>query len=286
MAKVDWPQCYARARVHEGGFVNNPNDPGGATNMGITIAVARQFGAKYHWVANPTVHDMRCMPDWFAEDVLKAEFWDALACEELPAGVDDSLFDYGLNSGIGRAGKVMRRAVGLSDDTWRITTAVLQEVSKRDPVALIKAINDERLHFVRGLRTYENFGRNWSLRIREVRSFSQQLASAAARQTSISIEPRQFTAPTSMAPRGLAVIQGPPTADNLTAGTILSSLAGAAYAIIGSHPVVAAVGTAAAVAGTGAAVYADHRHHLKTFAARQEAPSGKDVFVPAKGVAS
>ena len=78
--------------------------------------------------------------------------------EALPAGVDYSVFDYGVNSGIGRSGKVLRRVVGLPDNTHVVTDEVLRAVAKRDPKALVIAINDERLAFLKRLKTWPVFG--------------------------------------------------------------------------------------------------------------------------------
>ena len=56
--------------------------------------------------------DVRAMKLSDAKAIYRAKYWDALRCDELPAGVDDSMFDYGVNSGIARAGKVLRRVLG------------------------------------------------------------------------------------------------------------------------------------------------------------------------------
>ena len=47
-----------------------------------------------------------------AAKIYRARYWDALRCDELPAGLDYAVFDYGVNSGIGRAAKVMARLLG------------------------------------------------------------------------------------------------------------------------------------------------------------------------------
>ena len=80
-----------------------------------------------------------------AKAIYRAKYWNAQRCDELPPGVDYSIFDYGVNSGIGRSGKVLRRVVGLPDNTSRGQRRGLRAVAKRDPKALVVAINDERL---------------------------------------------------------------------------------------------------------------------------------------------
>ena len=93
---------------HEGGYTNDPRDPGGATNWGITIADARAY-----WKPGATAADVRTMPKSVAEDIYARQYAAPLRYDDLPAGVDYSVLDYGINSGVGRASKVLRRLVGL-----------------------------------------------------------------------------------------------------------------------------------------------------------------------------
>ena len=51
-----------------------------------------------------------------AKRIYRAKYWDAQRCDELPAGVDYAVFDYGVNSGIGRSKKVLQRVVGVTAD--------------------------------------------------------------------------------------------------------------------------------------------------------------------------
>jgi uncharacterized protein (TIGR02594 family) len=99
--------------------------------------------------------------------------------QALTGDVDYSVFDYGLNSGIGRSGKVLRRTVGLPDDTSAVTDQVLAYARVRDPKVLAGAICDERLAFLKSLRTWPVFGRGWGTRVAEVRAASLAMAGAA-----------------------------------------------------------------------------------------------------------
>ena len=68
-----------------------------------------------------------------AKAIYRKRYWDVQRCDELPAGVDYSVFDYGVNSGIGRSGKVLRRVVGLPDNTSVVTDQVLAYARVRIP---------------------------------------------------------------------------------------------------------------------------------------------------------
>ena len=103
--------CLSLLLVHEGGYTNHPSDPGGPTNFGITIEDYRRYVK-----VNATAADVRRMRLDEAKIIYREKYWDAQRCDELPAGVNYAVFDYGVNSGTGRSGKVLRRMLGLPDE--------------------------------------------------------------------------------------------------------------------------------------------------------------------------
>jgi len=116
MASSTYDEALRRLLVHEGGYSNHPSDPGGPTNFGITLADYRKYVEP-----DATADDVRDMSVDEAKAIYRKRYWDAQRCDELPCGVDYSVFDYGVNSGIGRSGKVLRRVVGLPDNTSAVT---------------------------------------------------------------------------------------------------------------------------------------------------------------------
>jgi lysozyme family protein len=113
-----------------------------------------------------------------AEAIYREHYWDALRCNDLPAGVDYAVFDYGVNSGVGRAGKVLRRLLGLSDATSRVSDEVIAAARSSDAGRLVAAMCDERLRFLKSLRTWSVFGNGWGRRVAEVRAAALAMASA------------------------------------------------------------------------------------------------------------
>jgi lysozyme family protein len=183
MTAANYDACLKRLLVHEGGYTDHPSDPGGPTNFGITIADYRRYVKP-----DATADDVRSMRVEEAKTIYKTRYWDAQYCDRLPSGVDYAVFDYGVNSGVARAGKVLRRVCGLSDSDWRVTDVVIAAVQKRDPKALVIAINDERLAFLKRLKTWPVFGTGWARRVAQVRAVSlhmatRGLADAAVPQT-------------------------------------------------------------------------------------------------------
>lgn len=122
-----------------------------------------------------TAADVKAMRLDEAKAIYRAKYWDAQRCDELPAGVDDAVFDYGVNSGIGRSGKVLRRCLNLPDNTSVVNDAVIACAIHADAARLVTAICDERLRFLQALRTWPVFGKGWSRRVAEVKAFSLQL---------------------------------------------------------------------------------------------------------------
>jgi lysozyme family protein len=174
MAASTYDAALARLLVHEGGYTNHPSDPGGPTNFGITIYDYRKYVKP-----GATAADVRAMKLEEAKAIYRAKYWDAQRCDELPAGVDYAVFDYGVNSGIGRSGKVLRRVLKLPNNTSAVTDAVIAAVRAADAKTLIVAVCDERLRFLQGLRTWSVFGAGWGRRVAEVRLVALAMASGA-----------------------------------------------------------------------------------------------------------
>jgi lysozyme family protein len=175
MSASSYDEALARLLVHEGGYSNHPADPGGPTNFGITLADARAY-----WKRDATAADVRAMPLAVAKTIYRTRYWAALCCDDLPAGVDYAVFDYGVNSGIGRAAKVLQRLVDVPPD-GRVGPRTIAAARARDAAALVDAICDERLAFLQGLATWPVFGNGWGRRVREVRATARANGRASSR---------------------------------------------------------------------------------------------------------
>lgn len=171
--RENFDQALDRLLIHEGGYSNHPSDPGGPTNYGITIIDYRKYIN-----AEATADDVRRMSIEDAKAIYRARYWGALRCDELPLGVDYAVFDYGVNSGVSRAIKVLQRILGLEDD-GKIGPETLRAVQRRAPDDLVKDICDERLRFLKKLKTWPVFGKGWGRRVAEVKSAALIMAQGA-----------------------------------------------------------------------------------------------------------
>jgi lysozyme family protein len=160
--KDNFEQCLALVLRHEGGYVNNPKDPGGRTNLGVTQKVWEE------WVGHPVDEAaMRALTPQDVAPLYKKNYWDKIKGDDLPAGVDYACFDLAVNSGVGRAAKILQQAVGANPD-GAIGPASLDAVEKANPRDVATEVCDLRLKFLQSLPTFATFGRGWSRRVSEV----------------------------------------------------------------------------------------------------------------------
>ena len=152
--------CLAFVLHHEGKFVNHPRDPGGATNLGITLATLQ------HWRGRPTsVDDVLGLQREEAAEIYRARFWQPLRCDELPAGLDLMVFDFGVNAGPRTSARHLQRVLGVTQD-GAIGPVTLGAARTADVGATIAALGNLRLDYYRRLPTWDAFGRGWERRTR------------------------------------------------------------------------------------------------------------------------
>jgi lysozyme family protein len=178
MAASSYDEALKGVLAHEGGNDDDPRDSGGRTSRGI---VQSEWNA---WRRN---HPGLPADVWKApQDQIKAiyrqQYWDALSCDDLPAGVDYAVFDYGVNSGIGRSAKVLQRLVGASVD-GQVGPETIKAAANADASKLVNGICDERLAFLEKLGTWPTFGRGWARRVDDVRRGALAM-NAAEKETS------------------------------------------------------------------------------------------------------
>ena len=147
---------------HEGGFVDHPEDPGGATNKGITHKTYAEF------LGRPLedVDELKNIPDEHVQLIYKNGYWDRIMADQMPDGLDFATFDWAVNSGPGRAAKNLQSLVGATED-GAIGPRTMARINATDPVALIQALAKRREEYYRSLKTFGTFGRGWLRRNEE-----------------------------------------------------------------------------------------------------------------------
>lgn len=169
----NFPQALAHTLQFEGGWANNPNDPGGATMKGITH---RTYA---HYLGRDVSHDeLRAIPDEHLAEIYRKRYWDACRCSELPDGLDLAVFDTAVNTGPAQASRLLQRIVGAPADGAigpKTIAAVNDYVAAHGLPALIEAYTEARHNFYRLLPTYVHFGEGWRKRVNEVAVLAKAL---------------------------------------------------------------------------------------------------------------
>lgn len=155
MASSNREASISKTLTYEGGFTDNPNDPGGATNWGITIADARLY-----WKHDASPADVKAMPKSVAINIYRQKYWAKLGCDDRPAGPDFVDFDFGVNSGTARALKLR-------------STLDARQLS---PINYVKAQTQARMSFLQNLRTWQFFGKGWGSRVANVQATGVRMA--------------------------------------------------------------------------------------------------------------
>lgn len=171
MAALNFGSCLTVVLKEEGGYVNNPEDPGGATNHGVTQATWQTFVGKNKVV---TAADIKALTE---EDVipLYRVFWKGCAGEYLPVGVDLATFDWCVNSGVSRGNRGLQHALGVRDDG--LVGPVTLTAAAVDPAATIDAICEARLDFLKALPKWATFGHGWTNRVEAIRASAKAMLS-------------------------------------------------------------------------------------------------------------
>lgn len=96
--------------AREGGYVNDPDDPGGATNFGVTIGTMQSLGMDLNRDGRIDAADVRALTRAQAEQIFVEHYFRKPRLAELPEPLQASVFDMYVNAG-GNAVKILQRLV-------------------------------------------------------------------------------------------------------------------------------------------------------------------------------
>lgn len=147
---MSFETAIERVLSHEGGYVNDPNDPGGETNWGISKR------------AYPDV-DIKNLTREQAIAIYKRDYWDKVAGAQLHEDIAYQVLDFAVNSGGPVAIQYLQRAAGAADDGY-IGPATIEAVNKMPMPVLILIYIALRQKYQVKLKAWKNFSAGWASR--------------------------------------------------------------------------------------------------------------------------
>lgn len=159
-------QADALVSVHEGGYVNHPKDPGGATNRGVIQRVYDDFRRRN----GLPLRDVRQLTEAERLAIYRGGYWNPIKGDQMPPGVGYVVYDGAVNSGVAQSVKWLQRALGVKVDGVLGPTTLAAAQQHPDPERLIVEICDRRMAFLKALKTWPTFGKGWTRRVNEVRA--------------------------------------------------------------------------------------------------------------------
>lgn len=167
---ANFEKCLDAVLQYEGGYVNDPDDPGGVTNLGVTIKTWSG------WVGHQaTVAEMKALTPEVVSPLYKLNYWDKVGCELWASGVDLMIFDVAVNMGPARAVRGLQRISGVKVD-GTLGPATIAAAKAIEPTAMIEKAAALREQYYRSLKTFSKFGKGWLNRVANVKAEALKMA--------------------------------------------------------------------------------------------------------------
>ena len=164
--------CLPVILQSEGVFVDDPADPGGATNLGITIDTLSG------WLGRPaTIADVQALTPATVAPIYLAHYYNPSHACDCAKGLDLMVFDEAVNQGVGRSARSVQAALGVTQDGM-FGPATLAALRASHPLPMIAAISANRRAFYQSLATFPRFGEGWLNRLARTTKIATQMATA------------------------------------------------------------------------------------------------------------
>lgn len=169
----DFDRSLNKVLVSEGGYVNDPRDPGGATNKGITQRTYDAYRDRLELPRQP----VKNISSQEVAAIYRASYWYEIKGDQLPSGVNYVVFDGAVHSGVAQSIKWLQRALNVVVDgqIGPVTIAAANAFVNDD--LLVDGICNRRLGFLKALKTWKTYGKGWSSRVNSVRAIGRAWAS-------------------------------------------------------------------------------------------------------------
>jgi len=167
MTAANYNACISKVLKYEGGFTQDPNDKGNWTGCACGSGTNKGTNRGISACSYPA-EDIKGMTEPRAKEIYRADYWNPIHGDELPAGPDLCTFDGAVNSGQSRGVKWLQRACGAPADGV-VGPQTIALANAADEHVTIDRMCDDRLEFLRGLSTWDRYGKGWTSRVEDVR---------------------------------------------------------------------------------------------------------------------
>lgn len=152
----------------EGGYINDPDDLGGATNKGVCFRTYKLYRTRKRLPA-PTIEDLKNISDEEFVAILKEMYWDACRADRIESqSVANAIVDWAWNSGTTTAAKEVQKVLGVEADGI-IGNITLAAINSWSPLPLFGQIQQARIAYLQRIcnaRPANNkFMRGWLNRV-------------------------------------------------------------------------------------------------------------------------
>ncbi|MGI4748127.1 MAG: glycoside hydrolase family 108 protein [Janthinobacterium lividum] len=168
---ADFVGCSAFTRVEEGGYVDDPRDTGnwtgGAVGSGVLVGSNMGVGAPVlaAWMktSSLTVDTMRRLSFPVYSAIAKAQYWNPMACDDMPHGIDLMLFDFGWNRGVGTSIRLLQRVLGVGQDGV-CGPNTIRAAHRHAAAELVRELAAGQTASYRSLHNFNIYGDGWLAR--------------------------------------------------------------------------------------------------------------------------
>lgn len=159
--------AFAEVIGNEGGYVNDPNDPGGETKYGISKRSYPHLD-----IPNITLEQ--------AEQIYLTDYWQKAGCDLCPAALAIIQFDCAVNNGVGQAVRLLQQGLGVAADGIigpQTKAALEHSAGSADTLTnVITNVHGGRISLMAGLPTWPTYGKGWSRRLARLPYRAAQIA--------------------------------------------------------------------------------------------------------------
>jgi hypothetical protein len=175
-SSTNFSQCVAVIFTEEGGYTDNPADPGGPTNFGITLADLQAWRGPSPVL---TAADVKNMSKTEAQEIYRSKYWNPVQGDDLPNGIDLEVFDFGVLAGVHTSIKILQTVIGVTAD-GSVGPITLAAAKAADPRTVIANFSSRRMDYLRTLGDWANFGAGWTNRNNSVEQLALKMTTAIA----------------------------------------------------------------------------------------------------------